>query len=245
MTDSFPFTIVAIDGGAASGKSSTARTVADRLNLLHVDTGAHYRAITHQALQAGVDPRSESSVRNFLNPSLLTTEVSGHRALVRINGYLPHETELRDEAVNRNVSLFAALPAVRMFLFSYQRGTAETARARGFAGLIMEGRDIGSVIFPQADFKFYLEADPAVRAARRQAEGQTDSVTARDAIDSSRAASPLTCPDDAVAIDTGALSLPEVVALVCAIVRREIAPPPPGIRVRKSPPIPPSPKSHE
>jgi len=235
MTPTFPFTVVAIDGGAASGKSSTARAVADRLNLLHVDTGAHYRAITHQALEAGVDPACDSAVGAFLARTVLATEVSGHRALVRIDGYLPHETELRHERVNQAVSLFAARPEVRQFLFAYQRGTVETARTRRFAGLIMEGRDIGSVIFPQADFKFYLEADPAVRAARRLAEGQNDAIAARDAIDSNRATSPLMCPEDAVAIDTGVVPLAEVVDLVCAIIRRELPPPPAGAPVRTSP----------
>jgi len=205
------FLIIAVDGGAASGKSSTSRRVAERLNLMHVDTGSHYRAVTFALLEAGVAPGDESAVTLALQRLPLDVTIDGRTARIALNGRVPADRDLRGEAVNARVSAVAALPVVRQFLFDFQRGQAEVARARGFAGLIMEGRDIGSVIYPDATLRIFLEADPATRAERRAAEGQQDSIAARDQMDSSRQAAPLRCPEGAVRIDNSALTIDEVV----------------------------------
>ncbi|MFM1748795.1 MAG: hypothetical protein RLZZ188_2461 [Verrucomicrobiota bacterium] len=205
------FLIVAIDGGAASGKSSTARALSARFHLLHVDTGSFYRALTAELLRAGVAAADPAAVQAALVRISLGTRLEGRSALMEVGGRVVPEAEIRGGAVNAQVSHFAAVPAVRAFLLAYQRGQAGFARDHGFRGLVMEGRDIGSVIFPQADFRFFLHADPAERARRRAREGGQDSITERDRLDSSRQTAPLACPAGAVAVDTTHLNLEAVV----------------------------------
>lgn len=207
------FITIAMDGGAASGKSTTSRRLADRLHLMHVDTGSHYRAITHYLVGEGV-ATEEVAAKQALEAVSLETEIQGNRALIRLGGKTPEAADLRSDAVNAQVSAFAALPSVRAYLFHYQRGQCDVARGLDFSGIIMEGRDIGSVILPDADLRVFLEADAQTRAARRQAEGQSDSVTTRDKLDSSRKTAPLTCPEGALRIDTGKYSVEEVVDLI-------------------------------
>jgi len=204
------FFIVAVDGGAASGKSSTSSALSARFNLLHVDTGSYYRAVTHRLLKLGVSPADTKAVAAALAGIRLDTRVSSRTAAMSIDGQVPGD-EIRSPEVNENVSAFAALPAVRAFLLDYQRSQARTARDGGFAGLIMEGRDIGSVIFPEASFRFFLMADPEARVRRRAAQGQADSIQKRDRLDSQRKSSPLVCPEGAVQIDSTHLTLDEVV----------------------------------
>jgi cytidylate kinase len=219
-----PFLIVAIDGGAASGKSSTARTLSERLHLLHVDTGSFYRAVTAELLRRGVAAADLPAVQAAVAVLPLGTRVDGRSARMEIGGRVAGE-EIRSREVNENVSHFAAIPAVRTALLAYQRGQAQVARAHGFRGLVMEGRDIGSVIFPDADFRFFLQADPAERARRRASEGQQDSITERDRLDSSRKTSPLTIPAGATAIDSTHLTLEQVVAqMIARIEGRALSP---------------------
>jgi cytidylate kinase len=109
-------------------------------------------------------------------------------------------------------------------LLAYQRGQVDVARAGGFRGLVMEGRDIGSVIFPSADFRFFLHADPVERARRRANEGQQDSIVERDRLDSSRKASPLACPSGAISIDTTHVTLPEVVEQMATMIAEKLGP---------------------
>jgi cytidylate kinase len=218
------FIIVAIDGGAASGKSSTAQALSERFNLLHVDTGSFYRAVTAEMLRRGVNPADLPAVRVALAALRYGTRVSGRRAEMDLNGRVAGD-EIRSGAVNESVSLFAAIPAVRQSLLAYQRGQAGVARQHGFRGLVMEGRDIGSVIFPDADCRFYLQADPAERVRRRVAQGQQDSIRERDRIDSSRATAPLHCASGAVAIDSTHLTLAEVIERVAALVAARLARP--------------------
>jgi len=213
--------IITVDGGAASGKSSTSRLIADRFNLLHVDTGSHYRAITYSLLKQGIRADDLDGIRRHLEHLPLGTEVSGHRALIRINNYLPHETELRSEIVNQHVSPFAAVPDIRQYLLNYQRSQADTAVNHQFKGLIIEGRDVGSVIFPDAPIRLFLDADAATRAARRAQEGQNDAIEQRDKIDSGRKTAPLKCPEGAIRIDSSNLTLAEVVAKVAAIIENQ------------------------
>ncbi len=207
-----PFIIVAIDGGAASGKSSSSRTLSERFNLLHVDTGSFYRAITAEFLRRQVNAGDLAAVQGVLAGLTLGTRVSGRSAQMEIAGRVVPDAEIRRREVNDHVSHFAAIPAVRTALLAYQRGQAEVGRAQGFRGLVMEGRDIGSVIFPDATFRFFLYADPQERARRRALEGGDDAIAERDRLDSSRKTAPLACPPGAVAIDTTLLTLPEVVA---------------------------------
>lgn len=218
MPEDSSFKIVAMDGGAATGKSSTSKGVAERLELMHVDTGAHYRTVTYALLQAGGQIDAPGSIPALLQELELGTTLEGRSAKLSINGSVPAEAEIRSPAVNGAVAQFAAIEAVRDFLFNYQRSQADVAREHDFAGLIMEGRDIGSVIFPDATYRFFLHADEATRTARRANEGQTDSIAARDKIDSTRKTAPLVCPDGATLVDTGTMTLEEVIAHICKLI---------------------------
>ena len=218
-----PFLIVAIDGGAASGKSSSSRLISERFNFLHVDTGSFYRALTAGLLRAGAAPTDLATVQTALAALRLGTALNGRSAQMEISGQPVAEAEIRTSAVNAAVSHFAAIPELRAALLSYQRGQAEVARAHGFCGLVMEGRDIGSVIFPDADFRFFLHADPVERARRRANEGQQDSIVERDRLDSSRKNAPLACPVGATSIDTTHIGLAQVVALMAAAIATKLA----------------------
>ncbi len=213
-----PFLVIAVDGGAASGKSSTSRELARRFNLLHVDTGAHYRAVALACHRAGIDPHDLEGLRDFLRRLRLGARVDGHESLVCLDdGEPPRLEDLRSEAVNAIVSGFAAEPLVRQSVKAYQRGQVELARSRGFSGIIMDGRDIGTVILPDADLKIFLTADEATRQKRRELEGASETVSDRDRKDSSRATAPLKPASDAVIIDNSSLSLDEVVDRVAGL----------------------------
>ncbi len=214
--------VVAIDGGAASGKSSTSRALAEKFNFLHVDTGSFYRAVTAELLHRGVRSAEPAAVSDELTDLHFNTRVEGRRAQMEIGGRVVPEAEIRSADVTGHVSHFAAIPAVRTALLTYQRGQADVARAHGFKGLVMEGRDIGSVIFPDADFRFFLHADPEERARRRAREGLHDVIAERDRLDASRTTAPLTCPPGAIEIDSTHLSLEEVVARVAALIQPRI-----------------------
>ena len=213
------FLVVAIDGGAASGKSSTARGLSEKLNLMHVDTGSHYRALTWALLNAGVKPDDDPGIERALAQLNISSRIQQRSSKITLDGIVPEDGALRTEQVNAHVSKFAAVPRVRAFLKDYQRGQREVALDNGFSGLVMEGRDIGSVIFPDAPLRFFLEADPAVRAARRAAEGQTDAVADRDRMDATRKTAPLRCPDGAERIDNSKMPLDDVIAHIAARVR--------------------------
>lgn len=218
-----PFIIVAIDGGAASGKSSTSRILGERFHLLHSDTGSYYRAVTAELLRHGAAPGDLASVKDALAALRLGTRIAGGSARIEISGRVPGD-EIRGKRVNDAVSHFSALPEVRAALLLYQRGQADAARGAGYRGLVMEGRDIGSVIFPDADLRFFLHADPAERERRRLREGQDDRVAERDRIDSSRKAAPLACPAGAISIDTTRLSIAQVVEEMAAAIAPRLAP---------------------
>lgn len=212
------FVRVAVDGGAASGKSSTSRALAARLGLLHVDTGAHYRTVTRALLLRGAKADDPKGVGQALAGMRAASVVSGLAARLELDGVMPSPADLRTPEVNAAVSSVAAMPAVRAFLLGHQRAQTEAARAGGFAGVVMEGRDIGSVVMPDAEVRIFLEADAAARERRRAAEGMKDPIDRRDRMDSTRSASPMVCPEGAVRIDNTALSLDEVVARVEALV---------------------------
>jgi cytidylate kinase len=212
---STPFIIVAIDGGAASGKSSSSRVLSDRFNLLHVDTGSFYRAITAELLRRRAMPGDLAAIKTALGQLQLSTRVVGRSAQMEIGGAVAGN-EIRSQEVNAHVSHYAAIPEVRAALTAYQRGQADVGRAQGFRGVVMEGRDIGSIIFPDADFRFFLHADPTERMRRRAKEGHQDAIAERDRIDSGRKTAPLTCPTGAISIDTTQLTLDQVVSTMAA-----------------------------
>jgi cytidylate kinase len=209
------FIIVAIDGGAAAGKSSTARALSERFHFLHADTGSYFRALTAAMLRRGVSASDLPAVRAALASLPLGTRVTGRSARIEIDGH-PLGDEIRSSAVNAAVSHFAAIPELRAVLLAYERGQADVARDRGFRGLVMDGRDIGTVVFPQAELRFFLHADPAERARRRAREGQSDAVAERDRIDSSRPTAPLACPPGATSIDSTFLTLDQVIERMAA-----------------------------
>lgn len=208
------FKIIAIDGGAASGKSTTARALSTRLHYLHVDTGTHYRAITASLLEGGVDTGDADAVGNAVHAFGMSTHVHACSGDVEIDGNRFALEALRTSAVNEAVSHVAQVQEVRTFLLNYQRDQAIRAREAGFNGLVMDGRDIGTVVFPDADLKVFLVADEDARAERRKSDGERDSISHRDKIDSTRKVAPLKQPDDALVLDTGEMSVDAVVAAI-------------------------------
>lgn len=215
------FIIVAIDGGAASGKSSTSRLLAERFNLLHVDTGSFYRQVTFELLRRSVAHTDLPAVKTALAHLQFTTRLNGRSAQMLIDGQ-PAGEEIRGQQVNENVSHYAAIPDVRSALLAYQRDQVDVAKQHGFRGLVMEGRDIGSVIFPNADFRFFLHADPVERAKRRAAEGRQDSIAERDRLDASRKTAPLIVPAGATDIDSTFLTLEQVVEKLAALIATKL-----------------------
>jgi len=197
-------TIIAIDGPAASGKSTVARMLARRLRLAYVNSGAMYRAVTWWMLRQGANPADPDSVLGLLPAMRIECGLENEVSTIRIGGEDPGEALFADE-VNQNVSAIARIPEVRTLLVALQR---EYAMERS---LVMEGRDIGSVVFPDTHYKFYIDASPDVRARRRAAQGQRDSITERDRADTSRKASPLTIAEDAHVIDSSNLTIDGVV----------------------------------
>jgi len=198
-------TIVAIDGPAASGKSSAARMLASRLRLDYVNSGLMYRAVTWWMLRQGGDPSDPFSVMALIPAMRIECGLEAGTATIRVAGDDPGPA-LCAEEVNQNVSAIAAIPAVRELLVARQRDYAA-----GGGSLVMEGRDIGSVVFPETPYKFYIDASPEVRARRRALQGQRDSIAERDRADSSRNTSPLTIAGDAHVIDSSRLTIDGVV----------------------------------
>lgn len=214
------FLIVAIDGGAASGKSSTSRTLSERFHLLHADTGSYYRAVTAELLRRHVTPEDLAGVQNALAAVVFSTRVTGRNAEIELSGHTIPDSEIRSAEVTAHVARFAAIPDVRAALLDYQRSQADTARTHGFRGLVMEGRDIGSKIFPDADFRFFLFADPVERARRREQQGLQDQVAKRDTLDSQRLQQSL---EGAILIDSTHLTLAEVVDKIAAPIAEKLA----------------------
>ncbi|MEI6819160.1 MAG: (d)CMP kinase [Verrucomicrobiota bacterium] len=185
---------IAIDGPAASGKSTLARKLAERLGLVMVNSGAMYRAVTWKALEENIDPSDNAAVVSLLNRIEIECGHDGLTSTCTIDGVDP-EDALRSESVNANVSMISAIPEVRDRLVALQRSYLD------HTSVIMEGRDIGSVVFPDTPYKIYVDADEAVRAARRAKMGEVDSVTQRDAADSKRTTAPLIVAHGAVILD--------------------------------------------
>ena len=212
--------VVAVDGPAGSGKSTTARGVAGSLGLRYLDTGAMYRAVTWAVLDAGVDPTNAEAVAAVAHRAVLESGTDPAAPTITVDG-TDVSAPIRGPEVTAAVSAVSAVPEVRAAMLQRQRELI------GAGGIVVEGRDIGSVVCPDATVKVFLTADVAARAQRRTAElGGTDSANnatrvdldRRDRLDSTRAASPLSRASDAVDVDTTALTLGEVIDRVLALV---------------------------
>jgi cytidylate kinase len=196
--------VIAIDGPAASGKSSVARELARLLGFIYVNSGAMYRAVTWTVLDHGVDPNDKEGIVRFIEGLSLGGEFIENEFHLLVDGVdlTPH---LHEDRVNSEVPRVSTVPEVRKRLVQRMRDHAVGH------DLVIEGRDIGSVVFPDTPYKFYLDASPEVRSHRRAGQGHRDEIAQRDRADSSRAASPLVIPKDAQVIDTSHLSIAAVV----------------------------------
>jgi cytidylate kinase len=217
--------VIAIDGPAASGKSTTARMVADALGITYLDTGAMYRAVTLAVIEEGIDLKDEQALRRLLaNLELAVTSVSG-KTVITLNGRDVSD-RIRAGDVTALVSAVSAVPLVREAMVKLQRKLGEQTAC------VVEGRDIGTVVFPQADFKFFITADYETRARRRQKDLQRlgedhtieeliSDLKSRDRQDSTRSHSPLKRAPDAIVVDTTHLTIAEQVQYIVDIIQQQ------------------------
>ena len=196
--------VVAIDGPAASGKSSVARELARRLGFIYVNSGAVYRAITWYLLEKGINAEDSNRIAQALESAAITGCIQDNESRILVDNVDPTD-HLRDDRVNESVSRISRVPLVRQIV-----GQKLHERARNH-DLVVEGRDIGSVVFPKTAYKFYVDASPEVRLRRRAAQGERDEITMRDHADFSRSVSPLIIAKDAHVIDTSHLTIEAVV----------------------------------
>ena len=199
--------VVAIDGPAASGKSTVARTLAPKIGAQYINTGSMYRAATWLVLRHHIDPRDDAAVATLIAHADIRCDLASGTLQFE---HIDPEPHLREPVINDNVSTVASIPAVRERLVTEQRRLA-----LGHT-VVMEGRDIGSIVFPDTPYKYYIDATPEVRRQRRTAQGHIDNPGARDQLDLTRAHSPLTISADAEVIDSSHLSIDAVVERIVA-----------------------------
>jgi cytidylate kinase len=216
--------VIAIDGPAASGKSSVARALAHKLAFAYVNTGAMYRAATWLVVSKGVAPDDAARVHELLESTKITCGLIDGESSILLDGVDP-TGHLVDEAVNANVSTVSSIPEVRRLMVERQRAYAADH------DLVMEGRDIGSVVFPETPYKFYVDATPDVRAMRRARQGLADSIAQRDKFDSSRRTSPLIIAEDAHLIDSSNLTIDGVVGEIIGRLKQK------GLGIDESPAV--------
>ena len=224
MSSTIPGLVIAVDGTSGSGTSSTSRGVAERLGLRYLDSGAMYRAMTWWMLEHAVDVHDASAVAARVGEPVIESGTDPLAPTNALDG-VDVAAEIRSDVVNEHVSPVATVPEVRARLIGLQRGVIE--RALDDAGIVVEGRDIGTAVWPQADLKLYVTADPAARAARRaMEEGGSDaaavraSLESRDRIDSTKGG--LAVPEGAIHLDTTPYSLAEAIDQVAALVERVV-----------------------
>ena len=207
--------VIALDGTSASGKSTNARRVAKALGYSYVDTGAMYRSLAWYCLKNKVDIENEKAIASICRR--WKTELINEEGQIRlkIDGYFPAE-EIRTAETSALVPVVAAVPAVRKWMKAKQRECIE------FGSLVMEGRDIGSNVFPDTDFKFYLDASLDERSKRRVADGVDENLAARDKKDSERATAPLMIPLGAKVINNSNMTAEETSALIIKEVRKKL-----------------------
>jgi cytidylate kinase len=205
--------IIAIDGPSGSGKSTLGRMLARELNLLYIDTGSMYRAVALATIEAGIDPNDTEAVTTLASSADIDLEGDPDSLKVLLNGREVTE-EIRSESVTAMSSVVSTIPGVRRAMVARQR-------ALGRRGAVLNGRDIGTVVFPDADIKFFLDAAPKERADRRFKEDRLThsdvsfeqtlvEMVERDRRDSTRADSPLKVADDAIVVDSSGLSIQQV-----------------------------------
>ncbi|MDQ8191198.1 (d)CMP kinase [Roseibacillus persicicus] len=202
------FRAIAIDGPAASGKSTVARRLAEDWGMTMVNSGAMYRAVTWEVLRRGIDPSATGEVIALLSEVDWGCLVRDGQTVMQVGDVEPTMKQLKADEVNGAVSLIAAIPEVRELLVQKQREFLTKG------DLVMEGRDIGTVVFPDTPYKVFVTASEEVRRLRRAAEGAEDAVEERDKLDSQRKASPLRVAEGAVVVDSSELAIDEVVAQV-------------------------------
>lgn len=213
--------VIAVDGPSGTGKSSVCRAVATELGLGYLDTGAMYRAVTVYMLRAGIDVTDRTAVASALVAVHIEPSVDPSEPGIRLGGHDVSQ-EIRTSEVTAAVSSVSAVPEVRSTMVELQRALVNAAPD----GIVVEGRDIGSVVLPNATLKVFLTADPAARAARRADQDGTSPETvatqlaARDLADSSRAASPFVQSPDAVVVDTTHLDVVEAVRAILDLVQQ-------------------------
>ena len=207
--------VIALDGTSASGKSTNAKLIAKALGYAYVDTGAMYRSLAWHCLEKGVTLDNEKAIASLCRR--WKTELRNDDGQIRlyVNGYFP-EKEIRTAETSAAVPSVAAVPAVRKWMKAKQRECVQ------FGNLVMEGRDIGSNIFPETDFKFYLEAALDVRTKRRAADGVDENLAERDKRDSQRAAAPLMIPLGARVINNSKMTAEETSTLIINEVRERL-----------------------
>ena len=201
--------VIAIDGPAASGKSSVAQELAGRLGFIYVNSGAVYRAITWYLLGKDIGTEDSNRIAQALESAAITCCIQNSESRILVDNVDPSD-HLRDDRVNESVSRISRLPMVRRIV-----GQKLHERARN-DDLVVEGRDIGSVVFPETPYKFYVDASPEVRLRRRAAQGERDEIALRDHADFSRSVSPLVVAEDAHVIDTSHLTIETVVNEIIA-----------------------------
>ena len=201
--------VIAIDGPAASGKSSVAQELAGRLGFIYVNSGAVYRAITWYLLGKDIGTEDSNRIAQALESAAITCCIQNSESRILVDNVDPSD-HLRDDRVNESVSRISRLPMVRRIV---DQKLHERARNDD---LVVEGRDIGSVVFPETPYKFYVDASPGVRLRRRAAQGERDEIALRDHADFSRSVSPLVIAEDAHVIDTSDLTIEAVVNEIIA-----------------------------
>ena len=220
MSSNRRLVVIAIDGPAAAGKSTIARRLADRLGFTYIDTGAMYRAVALWARRQNVDAADMHRMEQLARAAAIELEPGNSRVL--LNGEEVSE-EIRAPEIAAAASLAAAIPAVRRALVEKQRAIGASS------SVVMEGRDIGSVVFPEADVKIFLDADPEERIRRRLAETKdapetvAEQTRQRDERDRTRAESPLVQSPDATYIDSTGLSLDEVEEAILKVIRKKLS----------------------
>jgi cytidylate kinase len=208
--------VIAIDGTSASGKSTNAKLVAKALNFVHVDTGAMYRTLAWYCLKKGIDPHNAKAVAAACRRWKTALKCADGHVYLAVDGYYP-EREIRSADVSAAVSHVAAIPKVREWMKKTQRECIQ------FGNLVMEGRDIGTNVFPETDFKYYLDAHLEERTRRRAADGLQENLAARDQRDSQRAAAPLMIALGAKVINNSHLTSEQTSGLIIADVKRQLA----------------------
>src|SRR6266568_7616595 len=215
MTSRAPI-VIAIDGTSASGKSTNAQLVAKALGYVYVDTGVMYPPLAWHVLQKSVDPHDARAVATLCRQWKTKLVCVDHRVRLLVDGYFP-EKEIRTAETSAAVSHVAAVPKVREWMKKTQR------RCLQFGNLVMEGRDIGTNVFPETDYKFYLDAHLDERTKRRAAEGVNENLAARDQRDSQRATAPLMVPLGAMVINNSRMTSEQTSSRIIDEVRKRLA----------------------